>query len=127
MDVEKLSSSTNGLDCSKRGNKMNIVKTKQFYVLLSLLCAIGVFLMSSIFQDMAYWGSGLTWFWIGVSFTYLLWLMGIVFFTVAVTRKTKIKGKLLVDLSIIRITTLILLIFGFLWTTFVIIAGMSGI
>ncbi len=45
---------------------MNLIKTKQFFVLLSLLCAIGVFLMSGPFQSMAYWGNDFTWYWIGV-------------------------------------------------------------
>jgi len=105
---------------------MKFIKTKQSFVLLALLCAIGVFLMSGPFQSMAYWGNDFTWYWIGVSFTYFLWLMGIVFLVVAITRKAKVKGKLIFGLSMLGIATLILLICGFLWTTFVIIAGMSG-
>ncbi len=52
--------------------------------------------------------------------------MGIVFLLVAITRKVKVKGKLIFGLSMLGIATLILLICGFLWATFVIIAGMSG-
>src|SRR5690625_7102574 len=103
---------------------MNFIKTKQFFVLLSLLCAIGVFLMSRPFQSMAYWGNDLTWYWVGVAFTYFLWLMGMVFLVVAITRKASVKGKLVFGLSMLVIATLILLVCGFLWTTFVIIAGM---
>lgn len=106
---------------------MHLIKTKQFLVYLSLLCAIGVFLMSSAFQSMAYWGNDLTWYWIGAVSTYFLWLIGIVFLGIAMTRKTKVKGKLKGGLQIVGIVTFIILIFGFLWTTFVIIAGMSGI
>jgi len=106
---------------------MNFIKTKQFFVFLSLLCAIGVFLMSGPFQSMAYWGNDLTWYWVGVAFTYFLWLMGIVFLVVAITRKANLKGRLIFGLSMLGIATFFLLICGFLWTTFVIIAGMSGI
>jgi len=106
---------------------MNFIKTKQFFVLLSLLCAIGVFLMSGPFQSMAYWGNDLTWYWVGVTFTYFLWLMGIVFLVIAITRKANAKGKLIFGLPILGIASFVLLIFGFLWTTFVIIAGLSGI
>lgn len=106
---------------------MNFIKTKQFFVLLSLLCAIGVFLMSGPFQSMAYWGNDLNWYWVGVAFTYFLWLMGIVFLVIAITRKANVKGKLTFGLSMLGIASFILLVFGFLWTTFVIIAGMSGI
>ncbi|GGB41930.1 hypothetical protein GCM10011409_19350 [Lentibacillus populi] len=106
---------------------MDLIKTKQFFVFLSLLCAIGVFLMSSAFQSMAYWGNDLTWYWVGVAFTYFIWLMGIVFLVIAITRKVNVKGKLIFGLSMLGIATFIILICGFLWTTFVIIAGMSGI
>ncbi|TQS70635.1 hypothetical protein DX933_17910 [Ornithinibacillus gellani] len=105
---------------------MDFIKTKKFYTFLSLLCAIGVFLMSGPFQSMAYWGSDMTWYWVGVSFTYFLWLMGIVFLVLAITKKEHMKGKLTFGLTIAQVTTVILLISGFLWTTFVIIAGMSG-
>jgi len=53
--------------------------------------------------------------------------MGIVFLVIAITRKANVKGKLTFGLSILGIASFILLIFGFLWTTFVIIAGLSGI
>lgn len=50
---------------------------------MSLVCAIGVFYLSIKFQQMAYWGNGLTWFWVGVTFTYLIGLLGIVFFALS--------------------------------------------
>lgn len=68
---------------------MNLIKTKQIFVFLSVLCAMGVFLMSSAFQSMAYWGNDFTWYWIGVVFTYFLGLMGIIFLVVAINRKKK--------------------------------------
>lgn len=83
--------------------------------------------MSSAFQSMAYWDEGFTWYWIGVAFTYFLWLMGIVFLVVAITRKANMKGKLILSLSILGISSFFLLIIGFCWTTFIIIAGLSGI
>lgn len=103
------------------------IKTKQFFAFLSLFCAIGVFLMIGPFQSMAYWENGLTWYWVGVAFTYFLWLLGIVFLVVAATRKANVKEKLVLGLPMLGIATLILLICGFLWTTFVMIAGMSGV
>lgn len=105
---------------------MNLIK-KEFLVFLSLLCAIGVFLMSSAFQSMAYWGNDFTWYWAGVVFTYFLGLMGIVFLVFAIKRKTRVNGESRSGLSMFGIMTSIILICGFLWTTFIIIAGMSGI
>ncbi|MCF3943720.1 hypothetical protein [Oceanobacillus alkalisoli] len=104
---------------------MNFIKKNEFFVFLSLLCAIGVFLMSDPFQRMAYWGDDFVWYWVGVAFTYFLWLMGVVFLVVAITRGKKVKRKLIFGLSMLGI--IILLICGFLWTTFVIIAGISGV
>src|SRR5690625_1804231 len=104
---------------------MNLIKTKQFFVFLSLLCAISVFLMIGLFQSMAYWGSDFTWYWIGVAFSYFLWLLGLVFLFVAILRKAEVEGKLIFGLSILGISRFILLVFGFIWTTFVIIAGMG--
>ena len=106
---------------------MNLIK-KEFLTFLSLLCAIGVFLMSSAFQSMAYWGNDSTWYWVGVVFTYFLELMGIVFLILAIKKQTKVNGELKSGLSTFGImTSIALLIGGFLWTTFIIIAGMSGI
>lgn len=94
---------------------------------LSLLCAIGVFLMSNVFQSMAYWGNDFTWYWAGVIFTYFLGLMGIVFLVFAIKRKARGNRESRFGLLMFGIVTSIILICGFLWTTFIIIAGMSGI
>jgi hypothetical protein len=99
---------------------------KQTNVFLSFLCALGVFIMSSVFQSMANWGEGLTWYWVGVTFTYFIWLLGITFLIMAIIKKENIKGKLLFNLPIMGIVSFIILIFGFCWVTFVIMAGLSG-
>lgn len=106
---------------------MSLIKSKQLYVFLSVICAVGVFLMSDAFQRMAYWGEDFTWYWIGVGVTYFIWLMGIIFLAIAITRKSNTKGKLIFGISILGVGSFIVLICGFLWTTFVIIAGLSGI
>ncbi|MBF4502170.1 hypothetical protein IRY55_12445 [Savagea sp. SN6] len=105
---------------------MTLIK-KESFVFLSLLCAIGVFLMSSAFQSMAYWGNDSTWYWVGVVLTYFLGLIGIVFLVLAIKRKTIENREPAFGMSIFRIVTFILLICGLLWTTFIIIAGNSGI
>ena len=105
---------------------MNLIK-REFLVFLSLFCSAGVFLMSSAFQSMAYWGNDFTWYWAGVVFTYFLGLMGIVFFFFLIKRKKRVNGESRFGLSMFEIITSIILICGFLWTTFIIIAGMSGI
>lgn len=105
---------------------MTLIK-KESLVFLSLLCAIGVFLMSSAFQSMAYWGNDFTWYWVGVAFTYFLGLMGVVFLVLAIKRKTIENGESMLGVSMFGIVTSIILICGFLWTTFIIIAGNSGI
>ena len=93
---------------------------------MSLVCAIGVFYLSIKFQKMAYWGNGLTWFWVGVTCTYLIGLLGIVFFALSFKKREgdqKYFPSLLISLRTLAILALGI---GFLWTTFVIIAGMSG-
>ncbi len=104
---------------------------KQIYVFLSLLCAVAVFIMSSVFQSMATWGEGFAWYWIGVIFTYFIWLLGIIFLVIArkinITSKSYAEGKLLFGLPVMGIVSFIILICGVLWTTFIIIAGLSGI
>ncbi|MFB4166278.1 hypothetical protein ACE1TI_21460 [Alteribacillus sp. JSM 102045] len=94
-----------------------------FYAVLALICATGVFYLSKLFQDMAYWGEGLTWYWIGVVFTYLTGLLGIGFIILSVKRRN---GKKTLFPILLRTFSTSALVIGFLWTTFVIIAGMSG-
>lgn len=95
-----------------------------FYTVLSLLCAAGVFNFSRIFQEMAYWGNGLTWFWVGVILAYLIGLLGVMF--IVLSLKKRESNQKTVCLNILRTISILALGFGFLWTTFVIIAGMSG-
>jgi len=105
---------------------MTLIK-KEFLTFLSFLSGIGVFLMSSAFQSMAYWGNDSTWYWIGVSFTYFLGLIGIVLLVFVIKRRKEEKEESGFGLSMFEMVTSITLICGFLWTTFIIIAGMSGI
>lgn len=93
--------------------------SKNLYIFLSLLCAVSVFLMSSVFQSMAHWGEGTIWYWVGVTITCLIWLLGIIFLVVA--KKSRAKSK-----SIMGIVSFIILICGFFWTVFIIMAGLSG-
>ncbi|MEK4130084.1 hypothetical protein NYE67_10405 [Solibacillus sp. FSL W8-0474] len=96
------------------------------YTFMSLVCAIGVFYLSIKFQEMAYWGNGLTWYWVGVTFTYLIGVLGCVFFALSFKKREgdqKYFSSLLISL---RISSILALGIGFLWTTFIIIAGMSG-
>lgn len=102
---------------------MNLIKRKLLSIFLSLLCAIAVFMMNDLFQEMAYWGNNLTWYWVGVSCTYIVWLIGVSFLVRAFTKRTGRHTLLTLSLSIV---TSSLLVLGFLWTTFVIIAGLSG-
>lgn len=97
---------------------------KGFYTLLSLICAAGVFYFSYVFQVMAYWGKGLTWYWIGVVFTYLIGLFGVMF--IILSSKKRDGGKENSFPKLLRALSISALVVGFLWTTFVIIAGMSG-
>lgn len=100
---------------------MDIKKIAFFF--LSLICSISVFYLSILFQKMAYWGNGLFWFWIGVGFTYTVWLVGLILWIKVFTYKDSSYSFLVVSLAIL---TIILLIVSFLWTTFVIIFGLSG-
>ncbi|WP_152414409.1 hypothetical protein [Halalkalibacterium ligniniphilum] len=94
------------------------------YTILSLICAAGVFYLSYLFQEMAYWGNGLTWYWAGAVFTYLIGLLGVMFIILSSEgRKGDKEISLPILLSLLSGVTLVI---GFLWTTFVIIAGMSG-
>ena len=75
---------------------------------------------------MAYWGNGLTWYWVGVTLTYLIGLLGVMFFALSFKKREgnqKVFASLLISL---RTSSILALGIGFLWTTFVIIAGMSG-
>lgn len=98
-----------------------------FYTLFSLLCAVGVFYLSIKFQKMAYWGNGLTWFWVGVTITYLTGILGVIFIILSFKiRNDNKNGFYSYSINLLRTLSILALGMGFLWTTFVIIAWMSG-
>ncbi|MCC5894137.1 MAG: hypothetical protein JJU16_01615 [Alkalibacterium sp.] len=90
------------------------------YLPLSLLSAVSVYLFSMIFQEMAYWGQGLLWFWVGVLITYLVWFLGLVFLIMAI-RKIKMNTVYLIGYAISGC----LLMTGFMWVSFIIIMGLG--
>ena len=98
---------------------MNSIKTRRIYLLMSYVCGLVVFQMSSIFQRMAYWGNTLVWYWVGISLTYLIWLVGVIFLVVSFKQ-----GK---NIKILGFISGVILVLGFLWATFIIIAGLSCI
>jgi len=63
------------------------MKAKRILQALSLICAVSIFPMTSVFQSMAYWGEGLTFYWLGVGLTYLLFLLGLALFIVSDLRQ----------------------------------------
>lgn len=102
-------------------------KKQLLYTMLAFVCASGVFLMSILFQKMAYWGGGLTWYWVGVALTFAIGVAGTAF----ILQSLKIKGseeKTLLTTLLISLRALAILAIGlgFLWTTFIVSAGMSG-
>ncbi|WP_026701679.1 hypothetical protein [Salibacterium aidingense] len=100
------------------------IRKQLIYTFLSLICAAGVFYLSNLFQDMAYWGEGLTWYWVGIIFNYLIGLLGVMFIIFSLKSR---KGDKETSFPILlRTLSGVTLVIGFLWTTFVIIAGISG-
>jgi hypothetical protein len=97
---------------------------KKFSIYSFILSIIGI-VFGMKFQFMAYWGSsytvGMMWFWIGafLSYAFSLTAIFLMFF------KTK-NLKLSIVVVVLRITILLITIANILWTTFVIIAGLSG-
>lgn len=77
---------------------------------------------------MAYWGDGLKWYWAGVSFTYLIGLIGVMFLILSMIKRDSAKRGFFSSyiINFLRTVSFLALTIGFLWTTFVIIAGMSG-
>ena len=95
--------------------------------LFSLLCAVGVFYLSIKFQEMAYWGNGLTWFWVGVTITYLTGILGVTFIILSLKIRDDSKNRFYsYSINLLRTLSILALGLGFFWTTFLIIAGMSG-
>ena len=80
--------------------------------------------MSSLFQKMAYWGNSLMWYWIGAGLAYLLLGFGVLFLVLNFINRNKPDTIIGLGLSFI---SAICLLSSFLWTTFVIVAGMSGL
>lgn len=78
---------------------MEIQEEKHLDMILALICSISIFPMTSLYQHMAYWGNGLLWFWVGVSITYVTWLVGIAFLFSAI-RKKQTKRKALLKISL---------------------------
>lgn len=99
-------------------------RKRLFFNLLSLMCAAGVFYLSFAFQAMAYWSDGLTWYWIGAVFTYLAGLLGAMFAFLSLIKRGGEKPISVIIL--LNVVSFIALGLGFVWTTFVIIAGQSG-
>lgn len=84
------------------------------------LSIMGV-LFSAKISDMAYWGSGLMWFWIGVYCDYVCGLLAIV---LAFIKKKKLK-LCQTDVTI-RALSITITTINICWTTFAVIAGLSG-
>lgn len=97
---------------------MNKSVKEKHYLTLSFLSAISVYLLSPVFQRMAYWGEGMLWYWVGVAFTYLVGFLGLILLTMAIK-----KNKLNLMYGIAYAVSGFLLITGFLWITFIIIMG----
>lgn len=95
------------------------MKANRILQILSLICAVGMFPMTSVFQSMAYWGDDFTFYWLGVGITYSFFLLGLVLLIVSHLRTYR--------MTFLSLATFKLLICGFLWTTFIILAGMSGV
>ncbi|AXI01384.1 hypothetical protein DV702_13090 [Sporosarcina sp. PTS2304] len=100
---------------------------KIWYTVFAFVCAAGVFLLSMLFQKMAYWGGGLTWYWLGVVAAYVTGGVGTVFIllTLKIAEPEK-KTWLSVALVSLRAVAILAIGLGFLWTTFIVAAGMSG-
>ncbi|QED48036.1 hypothetical protein [Cytobacillus dafuensis] len=99
----------------------NLKKISNYSFILSI---IGI-VFGMIFQTMAYWGSsytvGMMWFWIGAFLSYAFSLTAI-FLMFLKTKELKLS---IVDI-VMRIIFIIISFANIVWTTFVIIAGLSG-
>ena len=102
-------------------------QSKLFHALLSLIFGVGTYFLSFVFQAMPYWFGGMIWFWIGVVFTYLVGLSGAMFWVLSFKKRGGNQKLSSATLIFLRIISALVLGFGFIWTTFIIVAGMSGI
>lgn len=100
------------------GFKMNKIIKEKYYLVMSLLSAVSVYLLSSAFQIMAYWGNGLFFYWIGATLTYLVWLAGTLFLIMAIRN-----NKMNYIYAIGYVVSGLLLTIGFMWVTFIISMG----
>ncbi|SDZ41104.1 hypothetical protein SAMN04488156_1304 [Bacillus sp. 166amftsu] len=117
-----------GVCCVMEGDSI-IVKINAWNIAPFIMTIIG-FIFSLKFQDMAYWGRNetgivdtfsMTWYWIGVGLAYTCTITSIilVFLQTKNTQRSTISNVLRsINLFIITITLI--------WTTFVVIAGSSG-
>lgn len=87
----------------------------------SLVFAIISFYFELKFFEMAYWGSGLTWFWVGVSCDYICAITAIV---LVLVKKKDIKLSK-IDANI-RGVSVSIAIFNLCFSTFLVIGGLSG-
>lgn len=74
------------------------------------------------FFEMAYWGSGLTWFWVGVSCDYICAITAIIL--VFVKKKDIKLSKIDANIRSVSISIAIINLF---YSTFLVIGGLSGI
>ena len=101
-----------------------IMKKIRYLSLFSLLFAIIGMFLGTKFQIMAYLGSsraiGMMWYWVGVFFSYSCTILAFVLMFIK-TKSIKLSG---IDIGLRAIGSTFIVI-NLLWTTFVIIAGLS--
>ncbi|WP_051503614.1 hypothetical protein [Alkalibacterium sp. AK22] len=99
---------------------MNIkmISKASMYLYISLFSGVSVYMLSIVFQRMAYWGESLYWYWGGAMATYLVGLLGW-FFLIASIKSNKINLFYIA----VHILSSLLLLTGFIWVTFIIIMG----
>lgn len=97
------------------------MKVIRFISIFSLIFAIISVYFGTKFGEMAYWGSGLTWFWIGV---FCDCIFGIIAMILVFIKKKDIKLNE-ADVNI-RVLSFTIAFLNICWTTFGVIAGLSG-
>lgn len=85
----------------------------RYISVFSIIFAITSVYFGTKFEEMAYWGSGLTWFWIGVSCDYIFAIIAI---TLAFIKKRSVKLRE-IDVNI-RVLSFIIAFLNIGWTTF---------
>lgn len=97
---------------------MNKMLNQKYYILVSFVSAVSVYLLSMAFQSMAYWGNTVMWYWVGVVITYIVWSIGIIFLIMSFRN-----NKFNLIYSISYLVAGLLLITGFIWVSFIIVMG----